>query len=59
MAIEFSNPLVHRDARKWIDQYPECKCTEWKNISDTETYNELHETLMIILGSDPSNPLAL
>ena len=52
MKNEFNLPLIHPIARKWIEQYPECKCTEWDGILEIENYDDLFNE---ILKLEPRN----
>ena len=49
---EFDAPLIHPQARQWIEKYPECKCAEWDGIYKIRNYDELCQEILMILESE-------
>ena len=47
--IEFDSPLIHPQARKWIEKYPECKYAEWDDILKIKNYEELCQEIISTL----------
>ena len=55
MINEFDLPLIHPQARLWIEKYPECKCAEWDGIYKVKNYDQLYHEIMKILEFERSN----
>ena len=50
MKNEFNSYLIHPNARKWIELYPECKCVNWDEVNKIENYDEMCKDILEICG---------